>query len=71
MLQEMKRKHQKIPRKIKTHQHIVRICITEHVQGYEISNSLENIKTYVKSFSGAKIRDMQDYIKPTLRENPD
>ena len=70
MLQEMKRKHPKIPRKIKTHQHIVRIYITEHVQGYEISNSLENIKTYVKSFSGAKVRDMQDYVKPTLRENP-
>ena len=25
----------------------------------------------MKSFSGAKIRDMQDYVKPTLRENPD
>ena len=24
----------------------------------------------MKSFSGAKIRDMQDYVKPTLRENP-
>ena len=41
------------------------------MQGYEISKSLENCKTYVKSFSGAKIRDMQDYVKPTLRENPD
>ena len=25
----------------------------------------------MKSFSGAKIRDMQDYLKPTLRENTD
>ena len=25
----------------------------------------------MKSFLGAKIRDMQDYVKPTLRENPD
>ena len=25
----------------------------------------------MKSFSGAKISDMQDYVKPTLRENPD
>ena len=24
----------------------------------------------MKSFSGAKIRDMQDYVKPTIRENP-
>ena len=35
------------------------------------SKSLENCKTYVKSFSGAKIRDMQDYVKPTIRESPD
>ena len=35
------------------------------------SKSLENCKTYVKSFSGAKIRDMQDYVKPTIREKPD
>ena len=41
------------------------------MQGYEISKSLGNCKTYVKSFSGAKIRDMQDYVKPTLRDNPD
>ena len=33
--------------------------ILKHVQGYEISKSLENCKTYVKSFSGAKIRDMR------------
>ena len=25
----------------------------------------------MKSFSGAKTRDMQDYVKPTLLENPD
>ena len=25
----------------------------------------------MKSFSGAKTRDMQDYVKPTFRENPD
>ena len=29
------------------------------------------IVKHVKSFSGAKISDMQDYVKPTLRENPD
>ena len=41
------------------------------VQGYEISKSIKNCKTYLTSFSGAEIRDMQDYVKPTLRENPD
>ena len=25
----------------------------------------------MKFFSGTKIRDMQDYVKPTLQENPD
>ena len=43
----------------------------KHVQGYEISKSLENCKSYVKSFSDTKTRDMQDYVKPNLRENPD
>ena len=37
--------------------------ILKHVQGYEISKSLENCKTYLKSFSSAKIRDMKDYVK--------
>ena len=44
--------------------------ILKHVQGYEISKSLENCKTYLKSFSSAKIRDMKDYVK-AIRENPD
>ena len=51
--------------------YIIGDSILKHVQWYEISKSLENCKTYVKSFSGTKIRRMQDYIKPTLRENPD
>ena len=37
--------------------YIIGDSILKHVQGYEISKSLENCKTYVKSFSGAKIRD--------------
>ena len=42
----------------------------KHLQVYEISKALENCKTYASTFSGAKIGDMQDYLKPTLRENP-
>ena len=41
------------------------------LQGYEISKLLESCKTCVKSFSGAKMRNMQDYVKPTLRKNSD
>ena len=37
--------------------YIIGDSIVKYVQGYEISKSLENCKTYVKSFSGAKIRD--------------
>ena len=31
---------------------------------------MENCKVYVKSFSGAKVMCMEDYVKPTLREMP-
>ena len=39
--------------------------------GYEIYKSLENCETYVKLFSGAKISDISDYVKPLIQENPD
>ena len=45
--------------------YIIGESILKHVQGYEIFKSLENCRIYVKSFSDAKIRDMQDYVKPT------
>ena len=31
---------------------------------------MENSEAFVKSFSGAKVRCMEDYIQPTLRETP-
>ena len=46
--------------------YVIGDSILKHAQSYEISKSLEICKTFVKSFSGAKIRDMQDYVKPTL-----
>ena len=42
--------------------------IFKHVRGYELSSKEENCKVYVKSFSGAKVMCMEDYVKPTLRE---
>ena len=45
--------------------------IIKHVTGYTISSSLDNCKIYVKDFSEAKVWCMQDYVQPTLRENPD
>ena len=44
--------------------------IVKHIRGYELSQRLENSKVFVKSFSGAKVRCMEDYIQPTLRETP-
>ena len=45
--------------------------ILKHVNGYEITKKLDNCKVYVKSFSGAKIKCMEDYAQPTIRTNPD
>ena len=45
--------------------------ILKHVNGYEITKKLDNCKVYVKSFSGAKIKCMEDYAQPAIRTNPD
>ena len=44
--------------------------IIKHVKGHTISSSLDNCKVYVKDFPEARVRCMQDYVRPTLRENP-
>ena len=41
------------------------------IKGWEISKKLQNANVYVRHFSGAKVRCMKDYLKPSLRENPD
>ena len=43
----------------------------KHVNGYEMSEKLENCKVYVKSFSGTKVRCMKDHMKPSMRKKPD
>ena len=49
---------------------IIGDSIVKHIRGYELSQRVENCKVFVKSFSGAKVRCMEDYIQPTLRETP-
>ena len=44
--------------------------IVKHVRGYGLSHSLENCKVHVKNFPSARVKCMQDYVKPSLRENP-
>ena len=36
-----------------------------------VSKSVDNCKVYVKVFPGARVRCMQVYVRPTIRENPD
>ena len=43
--------------------------IIQHVQGWKLSTSDKHVA--VKSFSGARIADMEDYLKPLLRKEPD
>ena len=44
--------------------------IIKHVKSYNLSKLLDNCKVYVKDFPSAKVRGMQDYVRPTRRENP-
>ena len=43
--------------------------IIQHIQGWNLSTSDRHVA--VKSFSGARIEDMEDYIKPLLRKEPE
>ena len=40
------------------------------MNGYEVREKLDNYKVYVKSFSGAKIKCMKDYVQQTIISNP-
>ena len=42
--------------------------MVEHVEGWQLSK-LTNQKVYVRSFTGAKVKRMKDYVKPRIREN--
>ena len=44
--------------------------IVKHVEGWELKNSVgNNHNVYVRSFPGAKVKCMKDYVKPCIREN--
>ena len=46
------------------------IAFGKHVRRYDLSHSLENCKVLVKNFPGARVKCIQDYLRPSLRENP-
>ena len=47
------------------------LMISETKLDNSLSKSLDDCKVYVKDFSGARVRCMQDYLSPTIRENHD
>ena len=59
------------PKRVNKKVFIVGDSIVKHVKGYELTQSLENWKVHVKDFPGARVRCMQDYVQPTLRQYPD
>ena len=42
--------------------------ILEHVEGWRLSSTSNHV--VVKSFSGATTSDMEDYLRPVLRKEP-
>ena len=44
--------------------------VLKNVNGWEMSRKATNCKFSIKSFTGAKFEDMDDYIKPALHEDP-
>ena len=43
--------------------------IIQHVQGWDLSMNGKHVA--VKSFLGARIADMEDYLRPLLKREPD
>ena len=50
---------------------IVGDSLIKNMKGWELNKKLKNDIAVVKSFPGATIECMKDYIQPTLRKNPD
>ena len=43
--------------------------MVKHVEGWKLKKSIDkNRNVYVRSFSGAKVKCMKDYVKPCIRE---
>ena len=62
-------RHTKGNIKTKRNTVIVGDSIIKYVKGWELSNPTQRVT--VKSFSGANLEDMDDFINPILRKKPD
>ena len=48
----------------------LRDSMVKHVDGWKLSKKVERKhKVYVRSFPSAKVKRMNDYVKPCIREN--
>ena len=45
--------------------------MVKHLNGWEMSKKIKKCKVYVLSFPCAKVRCMDDYKKPSVRDKPD
>ena len=44
--------------------------MVKHVEGWKLSKNVDGThRVYVRSFSSAKVKCMNDYVKPYIREN--
>ena len=49
--------------------YILGASIVKHVKGWKLKNSLGNNHVYARSFPGAKVKCVKDYVKSCIREN--
>ena len=72
-------KHPKIPNsqgnklltdKKKSNIYILGDSMVKHIEGWKLTKKIDkNHKIYVRSFPGAKVKCMKDYVKPCIRES--
>ena len=50
---------------------IISDSMVKHLHGWELSKKMKNCKVYVRSVPFAKVQCMNDYKKPSMRDEPD
>ena len=51
--------------------YIVGDSIIKNVNGYDVSGKADQCRVYIRPSLGAKVRCMEDHIKPVIRDKPD
>ena len=67
---EKKKSKDKVLPETNKNVYILGDSMVKHVEGWKLKQSLgANHNVYVRSFSGAKVKCMKDYVKPCIREH--